>query len=238
MHMIRWKLGDALFFKAIQQYLNDPLVSYGTATTADLQRNLESVSGQSFAKFFSDWYEGEGYPSYQVAWKENKNNQVNIRLNQTTSHSSVPFYNMPVPLQLHGAGRDTVVVLNHTRSGQEFWIDAGFAVDTVIFDPANWLLSGINTVTKTPAFATRTNNIKMYPNPVTDHVTLSISNPSGRTMAVQLYNSAAQLLYKETAALGLSDQLVSIPLAAWRPGVYWLHVAIDNRRVLIKKLVK
>lgn len=238
LHMIRWKLGDALFFKAIQQYLSDPLVSYGTATTADLQRNLESISGQRFAKFFANWYEGEGYPSYQVAWTENKNNQVKVKIDQTTSHPSVAFYDMPVPLQLKGAGKDTVVVLNHTGNGQEFWVDAGFVVDTVIFDPYNWLLSGINTVSKKTAASAGTNDVKIYPNPAPDHVTVSIANPAGRTISLQLYNPASQLLYKRTEALGRADQLFSIPLSALPSGVYWLHIAVDGRRLMIKKLVK
>ena len=238
LHMIRWKLGDALFFKAIRQYLSDPLLSYGTATTADLQRNLENISGKSFAKFFADWYEGEGYPSYQVAWTENMNNQVRIILGQTTSHPSVSFYGMPVPLQLKGAGRDTVVVLDHTRSGQEFWVNAGFRVDTVIFDPDNWLLSGINSVKKIPVSVLTSNNIRVYPNPVDDHVTVSVTNPAGRSMSLLLYNSASQLLYKRSVELGLSDQVFSVPLSALPSGAYWLHIQIDGRRLMIKKLIK
>ncbi|MBE7173843.1 MAG: T9SS type A sorting domain-containing protein [Williamsia sp.] len=238
LHMIRWKLGDSLFFKALQQYLNDPLISYGTATTAGLQRNLESISGKSFARFFANWYEGEGFPSYQVTWMENKNNQVKIKLDQTTSHPSVSFYEMPVPLQLKRAGRDTMVVLDHTYTGQEFWVDAGFLVDTIVFDPALWLLTNNNTVRKLPASSASINDIKIYPNPPADHVTVSIANPAGRRFSLQLYNTAAQLLYKMEGELARSDQLSVIPFAALPSGVYWLTIGIDGRRLMIKKLVK
>ena len=238
LHMIRWKLGDTLFFKAIRQYLNDPLVSYGTATTADLRRNLESAGGQSFATFFANWYEGEGYPNYQVTWTPNKNNLVKIKIDQTTSHPSVSFYGMPVPLGLRGAGRDTVVVLDHTRSGQEFWVDPGFRVDTVIFDPANWLLSGTNSVTGRPAASAGLNDIRIYPNPVTDRVAISIANPAGHDLSLRLYNAAGQLLYKKNEVLGRADQVFSVSLPGLPAGAYWLHIAIDGKRAVIKKLIK
>ena len=56
-------------FKGISGYLNDPKLRYGFATTADLQRNLEAVSGQSLGYFSNNgmparatrlygWYNG------------------------------------------------------------------------------------------------------------------------------------------------------------------------------------
>lgn len=237
LHMIRWKLGDALFFKAVQQYLNDPLVSYGNAATADLQRNLESAGGQSFSKFFKDWYEGEGYPSYQVQWSENKNNQVKIRLNQTTSHPSVSFYELPVQLELKGAGRDTLLRLNHTWNGEEFWVNTGFLVDTVIFDPQVWLLSGGNTVTKGSASA-NINDIKLYPNPAAGYIHVSIINPGSRKILLQLLNGLSQLLYTKSIESNGADQTMTIPVSALPAGVYWLRITGDNGLNTVRTFVK
>ena len=237
LHMIRWKLGDALFFKALQQYLNDPLIAYKNATTADLQRNLESISGQSFRDFFKNWYEGEGYPSYQVQWSENKNNQVKIRLGQTTSHPSVSFYAMPVPLQLKGAGRDTIITLNHTRNGAEFWINAGFLVDTVIFDPKVWLLSGTNAVTKIAA-SSMTNEIKIYPNPAAQYVNVSIANPGSRRVVLQLYNTLSQSVYEKSLELTGADLVIPIPVSFLPVGVYWLKITGDDGLKMVRTVVK
>ncbi|HEY0092553.1 MAG TPA: M1 family metallopeptidase, partial [Flavobacterium sp.] len=44
-NMLRFKLGDDLFFQGMQNYLNAPGLAYGYAVTPDLQAQLESVSG-------------------------------------------------------------------------------------------------------------------------------------------------------------------------------------------------
>ena len=54
LRMLRWTFGRQPLFKGISGYLNDPKLRYGFATTADLQRNLEAVSGQSLGYFSSN----------------------------------------------------------------------------------------------------------------------------------------------------------------------------------------
>ena len=63
LYMLRWILGENVFFTAIRNYLTDPAVSYGFARTADLKRNLELTSGINLSYFFNDWFSGQGYPS-------------------------------------------------------------------------------------------------------------------------------------------------------------------------------
>lgn len=236
-HMIRWKLGDSLFFKAIRQYLNDPRIAYGTARTADLQRNLEEQSGQKFEEFFKDWYEGEGFPSYQVQWSINTHNWVKIKLNQTTSHPSVSFYEMPVPIQFKGAGKDSTLVLNHTQNGEEFLINTGFTADSAFFDPQGWLLSDKNTVIKTISEAVNNNEIKIFPNPGAGNLFVSLINPTGKRVAFQLLNASGQLLYKKEIEITGRDELIQIPSYQFPAGIYWVRVKGDNFNV-VKKVVK
>jgi len=53
LYMLRWKLGDNIFFNALRNYQTDPAVIYGFAKTADLKRNLEQTSGQNLTNFFN-----------------------------------------------------------------------------------------------------------------------------------------------------------------------------------------
>lgn len=236
-HMIRWKLGDSLFFKALQKYLDNPLLSYGTARTADLQRNLEEVSGQTFTAFFKNWYEGEGHPNYQVQWTRNNNNWVKIRINQTTSHPSVAFFEMPVPIRLKGGGKDTTVVLNHTQNGQDFWVKPGFTPDSVFFDPEVWLLSGTNTVTKLPAASETENEITIYPNPGPDKWHVSIKNPTGKQVSIQMFNTAGQLLLRKETGLTGRDEIIEIPANQMAAGVYLLRITGEGFN-LARKVMK
>lgn len=238
LHMIRWKLGDSMFFKALRQYLTDPAISYGTVRTADLQRNLEQVSGQSFTEFFKDWYEGEGFPSYQVQWYSNDNNWVNIKINQTTSHPSVGFYEMPVPIRFTGAGgRDSTIVINSTKNGEEFWVSLPFTADTAVFDPKMWLLSDKNIVTKIALAKGQSNLVKIYPNPAADFFHVSLANPTGKNISIRLFNASGQLLYNKQFELSGRDEVLEIPARQLPRGIYWLRIKGDNLNI-VKKILK
>lgn len=141
LHMLRWKVGDIVFFNALKRYLSDPLLKFRFARTADLKRNFEAESGLNLTSFFQKWFYGQGHPLYAVEWTADSSNNVLVKINQSTSHTSVSFYDMPVPLQFKNSSRDTIIVFNHTQNGQAFVVNPGFTPDTVIFDPQYWLLA-------------------------------------------------------------------------------------------------
>ena len=69
LHMLRSVLGDEAFREMLHQYIADPSLRYGTATTADLQRVAESVSGIDLDDFFRQWVTVDfGYPKYEVLY--------------------------------------------------------------------------------------------------------------------------------------------------------------------------
>ena len=70
LRMLQWKLSDSIFFKAITNYLNDPLLKLNYAKTPDLIYHLEQISGQDLTSFFDKWYYKEGFPTYDLKWKK------------------------------------------------------------------------------------------------------------------------------------------------------------------------
>jgi aminopeptidase N len=238
LRMLRWRLGDTLFFRALRGYLNDPGLAYGTATTADLQKWAEQVSGQSFTGFFRQWYEGEGFPSYQVKWTQNARYVVTVQLSQTTSHPSVLFYEGPVPIRFRGRTGDTTIVFNHSGNNEQFTINPGFAADSAFFDPEARVLSASNTVTRVDGIAVNNNAIKAYYNAGQGSVVFSIRAPTGSRLQLQLLSAAGQLVYKIDVALNGSDLLLQIPAAQLAPGIYFLSVTGDDALRMVKKIMK
>ncbi len=156
LYMLRWILGDSVFFKALRNYQTDPAVIYGFAHTTDLKRNLEQTSGKNLTNFFNQWYSGQGYPAYNVQWSNSGSGNVWIKMNQTTSHASVPFFELPVALQFKNATQSVTVVVNNISNGEVFTKSIGFVADTVIIDPEAWLITRNNTTTKLPTCGTVT----------------------------------------------------------------------------------
>jgi hypothetical protein len=147
LHMLRWKLGDAAFFTALKNYLNDPQLAYGFAKTTHLKQHLEAAGGQDLTAFFDQWYYNEGYPTYDIRWY-NLGKTFHTRIKQTQSHPSVSYFQMPVPLQLKDATHDTTVVFDNTANGQWFSVNLSFVPTQVILDPQLWMIHANDVVTK------------------------------------------------------------------------------------------
>jgi aminopeptidase N len=234
--MLRWKLGDSTFFKALRTYLDDPVVKYGYARTADMKRVMEKVSGKNLETFFTKWVYGEGYPSYQLTWSQNANNWTKVKLSQTTSHASVSFYDMPVAIQFKSATRDTIIVLDHQFSGQQFTVDLGFKADTAIIDPQLWLLSNNNTSLK-ESTNQAANQLKVFPNPAPDQLYVSLLNPTGNKLSLQLFNGLGQLVYQQEISMSGNNELLNIPVQRLARGVYYLKLksnAVNTTRRIMR----
>lgn len=178
LHMLRWILGDEAFFQATRNYLNDPTLAYGYASTADLQRHLEAEGNIDLDEFFADWLYGEGYPSYTVKYAPRPGG-VLISLEQRTSHPSVGFFEMPVPVRVSGEGKSRTLVLDHRYSGQRFDVDLPFTTDSLTFDPEQWILSRDNIVsreelTSVDRVEAIQASVRLFPNPVRDELEIRV----------------------------------------------------------------
>ena len=238
LHMLRWVLGDTLFFSGIRKYMNDPKLAYGFARTDDLKRNLEQVSSKNLAEFFKDWFAGQGYPSYTVKWTQNKNNWAKIMISQITSHPSVSYFEMPLALKFKSGSQEKTVVVNNTKNNELFWEEIGFKSDTVIIDPEYWVLTKNNVSIKEPALSDPVNEIKVYPVPASSNITLSIKNPVEKTMVLRIFNTAGQLVSQQQRNTPGRDEEIQINVSKLSAGVYLLRIDagdLKTTRPIIKK---
>ena len=234
LHMLRWKLGDEAFFQGVRNYVDAPELAYGYAKTDDLKGYLEAESGQDLTEFLEDWLYGQGYPTYHMRWFQD-GSTLYVRLNQETSHPSVDFFEMPVPVRfLISGGIDTTIVFDHTFDGQQFAIEMPGNVGIVYFDQEKRIVSKGNTIVK--GQFTNTNEslfdaIKVFPNPVSDNVYFSL--PSGATLeAVRLFHVNGQLLTQR------AGNISELNLGTLPVGIYTIELQTSFgvvRRLLTKQ---
>ena len=222
LHMLRWVMGDEAFFQGIRDYLQDTGLVYGFARTDDLRAHLQAQGNWDLESFFADWIYGEGYPSYQVAWKAVPGG-IRLRLDQTTSHPSVPFFALPVPLAVHGAGHSETLRLEHAFSGQEFEVPLPFVPDSVTFDPELWLISAKNMVS--PLTATQEPSPKrtltVQPNPAIG--TVRVEFPYAAAWAVRILDALGRIV----SQLEHQGDLLPLDVSGMTPGHYRV-VATDG----------
>ncbi len=237
LYMLRWKLGDQVFLNALRQYINDPKLAYGFAKTDDLKRNLEQVSGQNLSEFFKDWFKGQGYPSYNVQWTPIGTQYVNIKMNQTTSHNSVDFFELPVALKFKNATQEKTIVVDNKTNGETFFRNIGFIADTVLIDPEYWLVTKNNITAKVPDVTTGQNVVQVFPNPVGNQFYIYMRKMVANTATVNLYNALGQRIYTRKINLVNGSEYVEVPSQYLSKGVYFLKINAGDFK-FVKKLLK
>ena len=227
LNMLRFKLSDAIFFQGIKNYLADVNLAYKYAITANLQTHLEAVYGSSLTEFFNDWVYNQGYPIYNITVQNTIPGQARITVAQTTSHTSVPFFEMPVPIRLTGAGGITLdVVVDNTFDGQDFTISVPFTVTGVLFDPKKDIISKSSTATLETFDFNFDQSIQIYPNPSSK--TLSIEFPEGIEIESAVFYSVIGQKIMETKSQKTWD------ISSFSSGIHFLTIQTNKGTKLFK----
>lgn len=228
-NMLRFKLGDEAFFQGMRNYLADTNLAYGYAISTDLQGHLETTYGGPLDEFFNDWLYNQGYPTYTITAQNFGTGQAKITVNQTQSHSSVSFFEMPVPIRLLGAGGQTFdTVVNNTTNGQQFIISVPFVVTGVQFDPKKNIISKNSSATLSNETFSFEEAIIVSPNPVNDII--HIQMPLDITLeSVEIFNNLGQLIStKSTTDFSASN---------FSSGIHFLKI-VTSEGTFHKKIIK
>jgi aminopeptidase N len=222
LHMLRWVLGDRDFFQGIRNYLNDPKLKYGFARTCDLKKHLEDQSGKDLTGFFAEWYYGTGVPDYNIQFKQQPDLNTLITINQTQYNSNVSFFAMPVPVEFKGANKDTTIVFNHMYSGQTFYFNPGFKIDSVFFDPDRHILHYdfqliLNQNVVEEKFI-------IMPDPTSKF--LEVQHKSGIIKQIRILNMEGKQVF--AVPTKQEDSLLKLNIQNLTPGVYILRIGTSD----------
>lgn len=219
LHQLRFILGDHIFFTGIRNYLNDNALAFKNATTTNLKNHFENASGLNLDDYFNSWYAGEGYPIYKIVWSQ-LGNQLALNCSQTTSDSSVSFFKLPVPIQLIGDNKDTLIILDNNYNYQNFSVNVSFKVDTIIINPNADIITA-----QSIALSQKQENIAQYyfsivPNPANNNINLNF-NELQNNFQVQMIDMSGRRILNEKYT---EAQAVNLPSENYSNGIYFISV--------------
>ena len=220
LHMLRKKLGDAVFFQGMKNYLTDPNLAYAYALTPDFISKMESASGMDLTEFFNDWIYNQGHPSYSLKWYQPQSDQLKITLNQTQSHSSVSFFEAPLPVKVIGTNNEELdLILDNSYNGEEFLENVSFTVASIQIDPDFHLISSNNSSVLNIDDEFYNNSFTIYPNPTVGELTIENVNDQ-KIKNIMIYNTLGQLV--------LQQQSDSINVSEFTSGVYYIKIQTEH----------
>lgn len=225
---LRHTVGDRNFFLGIRKYMRDPKLVYGFARTPDLQRNLEAVSGLDLDYFFDQWVYGQGYPKFNVTWQQSGSGPVTVTVNQTTSHNSVSFFKVKLPILLSNGTSQQLINVDVQSNGQSFVVNPGFAATSLVLDPDIYLLSKGNNVTRVSVPQAVAFTAK--PNPFTNFINVELNGKAGEIMQVQLSDPTGRVWLQQQIKCSGGVQHVKLEVANTLPaGMYLCRLSSGNK---------
>ena len=227
--MLKWILGDTAFYQAIQDYHSRPNLAYNYTRTQDLNASLLQSTGINFTEFFNDWIYGEGYPTYDIRWRQS-GSQIIIKAAQTQSSPTVSFYEMPLPIKVNGTGGQTAYFkLNHTANNQYFVQSVAFPVASVEFNYEYQILEKNSTVAQDNTLSTADFNkdeFALYPNPAKNELYLKgIDKPTDFTIYFIDGKLVRKDIYQPEKPVNISELV---------PGAYIFKIKDKNVKFLKK----
>ncbi|MGA8222749.1 MAG: M1 family aminopeptidase [Candidatus Acidiferrales bacterium] len=141
--MLRTKLGDADFWRALRAYLE---ANRGqNVVTADLQKAIEQTTSTNVDKFFHQWVYRAGAPEFEVGYTyHDDSHQVTLSVKQTQKvEGFVGLFDVPVEIEIATAhGRKTYPIGVSEASGS-FTFTTDGAPLMVIFDRGDNILKRV-----------------------------------------------------------------------------------------------
>lgn len=236
LQMLRTQIGDKPFFEGINKMLSQPKTSGAFATADDVQFLLEEAADTTLTEFFNDWYYGEGYPIYKINWDQDLDKQVHLNISQTTTHFSVPFFELSIPILLIGDNKEELVTFHNTSNNQNFTYSADFAVNKIVFDP------NYNIIANHPADI----NLSVNETLATNDDIIVMPNPANETLTVKAIKGVE---FSKIDVINVSGKHVlnnvyekhthktDLNISTLPTGIYYVRVN-TNKGLVVRQIVK
>lgn len=137
LHMLRTIIGDENFFKVLKTV--QERYAGKSINTADFQKVVEEVSGQSLNYFFLQWIESSGAPEFKMEWTMFRVGSKGFRVNGKISQD-LDTFRMPVTLRIDTEGNPEEKKIEVAGTSTDFAVETFGKPKNVVLDPKGQLL--------------------------------------------------------------------------------------------------
>ncbi|MCX6285586.1 MAG: M1 family aminopeptidase [Bacteroidetes bacterium] len=245
LHQLRYVLGDSLFFQVMQTYAADTNFKYKSATIANFNQIVNSLSGQNYDWFFNEWIYTPNHPvyanTYQIKNLGGGSWQVDFNAKQTQTNA--PFFKMPLMLKVRFSdASDTLVQVMNDSNNQLFKMFFSKQPTLLTFDPGNEIvLKQGGTIVGIPENEDRSGIVlgQNLPNPADSKTSIPFVLPSASEVRVSISNTLGIVVW-QTGILHFNSgsQSVEADLSSLPSGVYVYTLKVDGKPLSGKMVIR
>jgi aminopeptidase N len=143
-HMLRFELGDRLFFKVISEFLKD--FQFKSVDTGDLISTIEKVTGRNMKWFFDQWIDRPGHPVLDIFYEWNdaaKEITLNVQQKPDTANK-VPIFQFSTLIEFVTEAGKKLEKISVSKKEESFVFSLESKPLMVRFDKGFNLLKEIN----------------------------------------------------------------------------------------------
>jgi len=231
--MLRYHLGDELFFEALDDYLT--VFAYKNAKTEDVLSIFKSKSTKNIEPFFNEWIYGKGYPELVIDTVRNTDDSFTLNIRQVQQAEWGVYTSLPINVSyLVGDEQigDTVLILN--QKNQIFTLPLIQKNTILQFNKGTKVRSlfKVKEITTNVNYDSKENEFQIVPNPSSNYFTL-INPKNIEFHTVEIYNVLGTLESKIENIV--TNTYITIPISNLVKGVY-IVVLKGNSQSYVKKL--
>lgn len=236
-HTLRFLIdNDNLFFASLQQYQN--VYADSTASGIQFVQEVEDVTGMNFTNFLQEWYFGEGFPTYSVAWNKT-GTDMHLQITHTVSQGNVtPTFTNDLELKFSRTSLpDTIIRFSiNANTTQTVLNNVGDFTAVTAIDPNNWIINNEGPITNDPGlFASISENslddrIHIYPNPASGPIQISMKNDGNYELTI--FDQRGRMIARSSF-----QNATNFDLSTYAEGIYLFQVENEIGET-VHKLVK
>ncbi len=251
LHMLRWVLGDSLFFAGLNAYAlanaNESVI------TDDFQNKMEEVSDRDLDWFFDEWIYGGGHPYYKIGWDpvpaSGGKYNVDFAIAQVQNQAVHYFpFRMPLEVAVYASGTRYVFPFTDSIGYQTFQVQVPSKPDSFRLDPDTKVLfesEQFDDIDSVPYIPTGIADDKTPATPasltadaiVKDFLRISFTQQSIEQVSLNLYDASGRRV--KTFYEGSTKEFSRVyPLRNLSSGVYFVRLERSGQASITAKTVK
>ncbi len=216
LHMLRYVLGDTLFFNSLHTYASDTInFKFKNARIQDFNAQWNIYTGQNLDWFFNEWIYQPNHPVYANTYNfaDIGGGQWRVKFFANQTQSNTPFHKMPLTLRISfSTGSDTTIRVMNDVNNQMFMYNFYRQPTALVFDPNNDIvLKTASLIMGVPGnenqIPVKFNLYQNYPNPFNPVTVIKYDIPENSKVKISVFDATG----REVKNL-VNDTRVRVPM--------------------------